>query len=73
MPNMTYCAFENTYGEVRQCIELLEEELNEEFTLSTREWEYAQDLAKKAAKLQRLVAELESRRDQRTSPDGVMR
>jgi len=60
MPNMTYCAFENTYGEVRQCIELLEEELNEEFTLSTREWEYAQDLAKKAAKLVELVATVEA-------------
>ena len=56
MPNMSYCAFENTYGEVRQCIDLLEEELNEEHTISQREWEYAQDLAKKAAKLIELVA-----------------
>lgn len=73
MPNMSYCAFENTCHAVNQCLDLLEEEINEEYTITKNEWEYAQSLVKKLSKLERLVESLEDRRAQRNSPDGVMR
>ena len=41
--------------------------------LSTREWEYAQDLVNKLRKLQSLVDEASELRMQASSPDGVRR
>jgi hypothetical protein len=73
MANMSYCAFENTYGEVQQCISLVQEEIDGEFTISPREWDYAQDLVTKLSKLKRLVEELSALREQDASPDGVIR
>jgi hypothetical protein len=73
MANMSYCAFENTYGDVLQCLDLLIEEVDEGEKLSDREWDYAQDLVKKLKKLQALVEEAAALRDQDASPDGDRR
>jgi hypothetical protein len=73
MANMSYCAFENTDADVVQCIDLMREEVEEGEKLSTREWEYAQDLVNKLRKLQSLVDEASELRMQASSPDGVRR
>jgi hypothetical protein len=73
MANMSYCAFENTYADVVQCIDLMREEVEEGEKLSPREWDYAQDLVKKLRKLQSLVDEAAELRMQASSPDGVRR
>ena len=73
MPNMSYCAFENTYSDVVQCIDLMREEVEEGEKLSTREWEYAQDLVKKIRKLENLLRDAERLRAQASSVDGVHR
>ena len=73
MANMSYCAFENTYADVVQCIDLMREEVEEGEKLSPREWDYAQDLVKKLRKLQSLVDEAAELRMQSSSPDGVRR
>lgn len=52
MSNMSYCRFENTYGDLRDCVEALEEEGLEE--LSDQEKIYAKkikDLCKEYSQL----------------------
>ena len=56
MANMSYCAFENTYGDLNQCIALMWEEVDGGYELSQSEWEYAQMLVSKLEKLKGLVA-----------------
>jgi hypothetical protein len=73
MANMSYCAFENTYGDVLQCLDLLLEEVDEGEKLSDREWDYAQYLVKKLKSLEALVSEAATLRAQNSSPDGVRR
>jgi hypothetical protein len=73
MANMSYCAFENTYGDVLQCLDLLLEEVDEGEKLSDREWDYAQDLVKKLKSLEERVKEAATLRAQNSSPDGVRR
>jgi hypothetical protein len=62
MANMSYCAFENTYGDLNQCIALMREEVDGGYELSQSEWEYAQMLVSKLEKLKGLVDEAERRR-----------
>jgi RNA polymerase sigma factor (sigma-70 family) len=59
MANMSYCAFENTYGDLNQCIALMWEEVEDGIELSQSEWEYAQMLVSKLEKLKGLVDEAE--------------
>lgn len=41
MSNMSYCMFQNTYYDFKDCINALEEHLDEEYTISENEMEYA--------------------------------
>lgn len=41
---MSYCMFQNTYHDFNDCINALEEHLDEEFTISEKELEYAKKL-----------------------------
>ena len=59
MANMSYCAFENTYGDLNQCIALMLEEVDGDYELSQSEWEYAQMLVSKLEELKGLVDEAE--------------
>ena len=56
MANMSYCAFENTYYALNQCIALMQEEVDDGFKLSQSEWEYAKMLVSKLEKLKGFVA-----------------
>ncbi len=42
MSNMSYCRFENTYGDLRDCVEALEENRLED--LSDRERKFAESI-----------------------------
>lgn len=41
MANMSYCRFENTYSDLRECVMHLELLTGGDATISKREWEYA--------------------------------
>lgn len=41
MANMSYCRFENTYSDLRDCVLALELLTEGDATISKREWEYA--------------------------------
>ena len=41
MANMSYCRFENTYSDLRDCVLHLELLTGGDATISKREWEYA--------------------------------
>lgn len=41
MANMSYCRFENTYSDLRDCVMHLELLTGGDATISQREWEYA--------------------------------
>lgn len=41
MANMSYCRFENTYSDLRDCVLHLELLTGGNATISKREWEYA--------------------------------
>ena len=41
MANMSYCRFENTYSDLNDCVNALEEIVYDGETISTREWRYA--------------------------------
>lgn len=41
MANMSYCRFENTFSDLRDCLISLEFRKNDEEAISSREWEYA--------------------------------
>ena len=45
MANMSYCRFENTYSDMRDCMEALERVKYEDEPISEREWEYVRRLA----------------------------
>ena len=47
MANMSYCRFENTNFDFADCLEAL---LENPYDISEREWDYAEALARKAAK-----------------------
>lgn len=56
MANMSYCAFENTYGNLNHCIALMQEQIDDDdFNLSQSEWEYAKMLVSKLEKLKGFV------------------
>ena len=41
MANMSYCRFENTYSDLRDCVMHIELLTGGDATISKREWEYA--------------------------------
>jgi len=59
MANMSYCAFENTYLEVSQCVDLAEEVIDGSFKLSESEEVYANRIVDKMAQLKELLEIIE--------------
>ena len=49
MPNMSYCRFENTYNDLLDCFQVLEEDGFDRVE-SMRELEYSEDIARLAAR-----------------------
>jgi hypothetical protein len=73
MANMSYCAFENTYLALSQCMDLLDEAVEGDFKISSNEMVYADRIADSLPKFEVLVRELLEMQAQRMSPDGVRR
>jgi hypothetical protein len=73
MANMSYCAFENTFLAIDQCIDLLDEAVEGDFNISDNEMVYADRIADRLPKFRRLLEELEAMQAQAASPDGVRR
>ena len=56
MANMSYCAFQNTLSDLKQCVGLLEDELDDGYMISDEEFAAAQHMAEEIEKYKSLLA-----------------
>ena len=59
MANMSYCRFENTYSDLRDCVMHLELLTGGDATISKRDWEYAKMMRRLCDDYLSLLDELE--------------
>jgi hypothetical protein len=59
MANMSYCRFENTYSDLRDCVMALELLTGGDETISKREWEYAKYMRRLCDDFLSLMDEME--------------